>query len=48
MKSEGVPLKGEAGYEAWTAELNERFDRDSVDGVLRENLMTYVYSERLL
>ena len=45
---EGVPLKGEAGYEAWTAELNERFDRDSVDGALRENLMTYVYSERLL
>ena len=45
---EDVPLKGDAGYEAWTVELNEKFDRDSVDGVLREEKMTYVYSERIV
>ena len=44
---EGVPLKGDAGYETWTAELNERFDRDSVDGMLREDVTTYVYSGRI-
>jgi len=44
---EGVPLKGDTGYEAFTVELNEIFDRDSVDGVLRLNEMTYVYSERI-
>ena len=45
---EGVPLKGDAGYEAYTAELNEKFDRDSVDGVLCLNEVTYVYSERIV
>jgi hypothetical protein len=45
---EGVPLKGDEGYEAYTAELNEKFDRDSVDGVLCLNEVTYVYSERIV
>ena len=45
---EGVPLKGDKGYEAYTAELNEKFDRDSVDGVLCLNEVTYVYSERIV
>ena len=45
---EGVPLKGDAGYEAWTAELDEKFDRENTDGVLHVNEMTYVYSERII
>jgi len=44
---EGVPQKGDAGYDTYTAELNETFDRDSVDGILRLDLVTVVYSERI-
>ena len=44
---EGVPLEG-AEYEKWTAEFNEKFDRENVDGLLCENLVTYVYSERIV
>ena len=44
---EGVPLKGDAGYEAHVEELNEVFDRNSVDGVLCLDFATYVYSERI-
>jgi len=44
---EGVPLKGDAEYEVYTAELNEKFDRDNVDGVLCLNEVTYVYNERI-
>ena len=44
---EGVPLKGDAGYEAHIAELNEIFDRHSLDGQIRLYLTTYVYSEKL-
>ena len=40
-------MKGDMGYEAHTAELNEIFDRDSVGGILRLNEVTYAYSERL-
>jgi len=47
LSMEGVPQKGDAGYDAYTAELNERFDRDSIDGVLRLNQVTVVYSEVL-
>jgi len=44
----GVPMKeSDAGYEEYTAELNKIFDRDSVDGILKQNLITKVYSERL-
>jgi hypothetical protein len=41
----GVPQKSDTGYDAYIAELNETFDRDSVDGILRLNLLTVVYSE---
>ena len=44
---EGVPLENDKGYEAWTKELNEKFDCDNVDGVLRIDEVTYVYSERI-
>jgi ribosomal protein S18 acetylase RimI-like enzyme/ubiquinone/menaquinone biosynthesis C-methylase UbiE len=44
---EGVPQKSDAGYEAYTTELNDKFDRESVDGVLQLNLVTVVYSERI-
>ena len=44
---EGVPMEGDVGYEAYTAELNNQFDRESVDGVLRLELMTYVYSGKM-
>ena len=43
---EGVPLVGEPGYEEHTAELNKVFDRDIADGVLRQELVTFIYSER--
>ena len=44
---EGVPLPNDSKYEEWTAELNERFDRESVDGILRLDEVTRVYSEVL-
>jgi SAM-dependent methyltransferase len=47
LSMEGVPQKGDAGYDAYIAELNETFDRDNVDGVLRLNQVTVVYSERI-
>lgn len=43
---EGVPREFDSGYKAYTAKLNERFDRDSKDGLLRLELVTIVYSER--
>ena len=47
LSQEGVPQKGDGGYDAYAAELNEKFDRDSIDGVLRLNQVTVVYSEVL-
>ncbi|MCL1793923.1 MAG: methyltransferase domain-containing protein [Oscillospiraceae bacterium] len=47
LSMEGVPQKGDAGYGAYTAELNETFDRDAINGVLRLNQVTVVYSERI-
>jgi ubiquinone/menaquinone biosynthesis C-methylase UbiE len=44
---EGVPLPNDSKYEEWTAELNERFDRENVDGILRLDEVTRVYSEVL-
>ena len=44
---EGVPLKSEAGYEAYARELDERFGRGAVSGVLRHDLVTRVYSEKM-
>ena len=42
----GVPQKNDSGYEAYTAEMNEKFNRDSTDGILRLDLTTKVYSEK--
>jgi len=44
---EGVPLEGDARYEAWVTELNTMFDHDSVDGLLYKNEITHVYSGRI-
>ena len=44
---EGVPLEGDTEYKAWTEELNEKFDRNSVDGTLHVEEVTYVYSEQI-
>ena len=43
---EGVPRKNSPGYESYLSELNTIFDRDSVNGILCHNLITYVYSEK--
>ena len=44
----GVPMtESDVHYKEYTAELNATFDRESVDGVLRHDLITKVYSERL-
>ena len=43
----GVPLKSDAGYEAYARDLDERFNRESVNGILRYDLVTKVYSERM-
>ncbi|MCL2665461.1 MAG: class I SAM-dependent methyltransferase [Defluviitaleaceae bacterium] len=47
LSMSGVPLKGDAGHDAYTAELNETFDRDNADGILQLNQVTVVYSERI-
>jgi len=46
LSMEGVPFPSDPGYESYTAELNEKFNSDSIDGVLRLELVTRVYSER--
>jgi len=42
------PKPFEARYDAYIAEMNNIFDRDSVDGLLRVNLITYIFSERIV
>ena len=44
----GVPMESDAGYAEYAAELNAVFDRDSVNGLLRHDLTTKVYSERMI
>jgi len=43
----GVPQPSESGYEAYISEINAKFDHDNVDGLLRLDLTTKVYSEVL-
>ncbi|MCL2507640.1 MAG: class I SAM-dependent methyltransferase [Oscillospiraceae bacterium] len=43
----GVPMESDAGYEKYTAELNAIFERDSVNGFLRLDFTTKVYSEQI-
>ncbi len=42
------PLPTDPGYEAHIAAINAIFDRDSVDGLLRCDRVTKVYSERIV
>ncbi len=41
------PKPSESGYEDYISEINAIFDRDSVDGFLRQDLVTVVYSEMI-
>ena len=41
------PKPSESGYDEYISESNEIFDRDSVDGYLRSELVTVIYSERM-
>jgi len=41
------PLPSAPGYAAHVAEMNAIFNRESVDGLLRRDVMTMVYSERI-
>ncbi|MEL7622482.1 MAG: class I SAM-dependent methyltransferase [Clostridiales bacterium] len=41
------PLPADAAYAAHIAEMNEIFDRESIDGLLRRNVVTEVYSEKI-
>ncbi|GHU36946.1 hypothetical protein FACS1894105_08170 [Clostridia bacterium] len=43
----GVPKETEPGYVAHIADINERFDRDNSNGLLRLDLVTKVYCEKL-
>ena len=43
----GVPQPSDSGYAAYAAGLDAEFDRGSADDVLRLDLVTRVYSERL-
>jgi ubiquinone/menaquinone biosynthesis C-methylase UbiE len=47
MSISDSPKPSETGYDEYIAETNEIFDRDSVDGYLRSELMTVIYSERV-
>ena len=40
------PLPIDSGYDAYIAEANNIFDRDSIDDVLRHDIITIIYSER--
>lgn len=42
------PLPTDPGYDAHIASINTMFDRNSVDGLLRCDRVTKVYSERIL
>jgi len=41
------PLPTDEGYEAHIAEMNATFDRDSTDGILRQDAVAKVFSERI-
>ena len=41
------PQPSDSGYESHIAEMNAIFDRESVDGFLRRDFVTKVYSERI-
>ena len=39
------PLPSDPGYETHMSEMNAIFDRENVDGLLRRNVVTKVFSE---
>ena len=41
------PLPDDPRYDVHIAEMNEVFDRESVDGLLRRDVVTKVYSETI-
>jgi hypothetical protein len=41
------PLPSDPGYDAHIAEANETFDRENVDGLLKRDVVTRVYWERI-
>ena len=41
------PQPSDAGYDAHIAEMNTIFDRENVDGLIRRDLVTKVYSEKI-
>ena len=43
----GVPLPDEAGYSEYVAEVNALFERESVGGLLRLDVVTNVFSEAI-
>lgn len=44
---EEYPMPTDPGYDAHIAAINAAFDRDSVDGLLKCNRITKIYSERI-
>jgi len=47
MSHSHSPLPSEPSYGAHKAEMNAIFDRENVDGLLRHDIITKVYSERI-
>lgn len=41
------PLPSDPGYVAHIAEVNAIFDRENIDGLIRHDVVTMVYSERI-
>jgi hypothetical protein len=41
------PLPSDPGYAAHIAEVNAIFDRENIDGLIRRDVVTMVYSERI-
>ena len=41
------PLPSDAGYDVHIVEMNAIFDRENVDGLLRRDVITKVYSEKI-
>ncbi len=43
----GVPVSSDPNYEGYNIEMNAIFDRENVNGLLRRDAITKVYSERI-
>ena len=47
LSMSGVPMEKDAGHEEYFAEIIKEFDRDNMNGLLRHDLITKVYSGRI-